>query len=217
MLLEPDIRHAPIALWSIMQQFLATLRSLFGDQQNIALQQVWTAKNYNLALPWIRAGEAFLRHLLLIEAMHYSALAPAKPRASRPRQRRLVTNDPNDPESWRVSFRCFPSNDDVGPAKNGVTLSSAPQAGARPSKGEAGTEKRFFNAWPIAERIEAMLRVFNNPGGYAKRLARKLRAQPKLIRTLTKLPANAHNLVGYDGFIQAEPLCDQAEKHFEPG
>ena len=41
------------------------------------------------------------------------------------------------------------------------------------------------SAWPLAERFEALLRVYNDPMPYARRLARRLRKQAALAVRIT--------------------------------
>jgi len=105
-------RAAPAPLWRAMQAFLELLFSLFGDPSWIAARGVMGRRDKALMRPWLRAGEAFLRRLLLIEAF---ALAPdmkiaaPKRRAHKSRLRRPITFYPDKPEDWRVSFRLFPT------------------------------------------------------------------------------------------------------------
>jgi hypothetical protein len=46
----------------------------------------------------------------------------------------------------------------------------------------------FRSAWPLAERYEALLRAFNNPLPYARRIARALHATPHRARELLLAP-----------------------------
>ena len=54
----------------------------------------------------------------------------------------------------------------------------------------------FRSAWPLAERYEALLRVFNYPIAYARRLARRLYATPHRLGEVLRAPPEAHNRVG---------------------
>src|ERR1041384_4035314 len=100
-----DTRTAPLALWSIAQTFLNTLFALFGGPERIAFQHTHTGKQRALLLPWLRAGEALMRTLLLIEASAYPK-PNTRPllRAPRKHVKRIVGFDDNKPETWRVSF-----------------------------------------------------------------------------------------------------------------
>jgi hypothetical protein len=107
-------RHAPSALWAIMQAFLNTLHMLFGAPETVAEQHTLTAKPYKLLQTWFRAGEALMRRLLLIEAAAY-AKPNVRPllREPRKRGRKLMGFDADTPEAWRVSFRCFSTLDRI--------------------------------------------------------------------------------------------------------
>ena len=129
-------------------------------------------------LDWLRAGEALMRRLLLIEAVAYAGARRRHrhARKANPRQRKLMTFTAEHPEAWRVSFRCINSSPACGgsvSAQSAMTKGAAPPA---PSGRCATTSPvngggvRFFSAWPLAERCEALLRVFNDPAPYAKRL-----------------------------------------------
>ncbi|MDZ4689828.1 hypothetical protein [Terricaulis sp.] len=180
------IRHAPLALWRIAQDFLHTLHMLFGAPEDVAFDHTLTHKQHALLLKWLRAGEALLRRLLLLEAAYYPPQPPRKPRAPHKRARVRMNFASDEPEKWRVSFRCF-----------GDWRRSAPRGGQRRTL-------RFRSAWPLAERYEALLRVFNDPTGYARRLAARLRAAPhRRLEVLRETPYAEHLVGGYDEITQA--------------
>lgn len=54
---------------------------------------------------------------------------------------------------------------------------------------------RFRDAWPLALRFEAMIRVLNDPTAYARRLARRLHATPHRVREILRAPADARHRV----------------------
>jgi hypothetical protein len=78
--------------------------------------------------------------------------------------------------------------------------------------GDAGGP-RFHSVWPLAERYEALLRVFNDPTAYAKRLAKHLYAKAvKELRSFIREPSDApHRIDLYDRLVHAS---DRAEAHF---
>lgn len=175
------------------------LHALFGDPSQIAAKHTLTLKAHQLLASWLRAGEAMMRRLLLIEAA-----AHAKPntrpllRAPRKRTRKTMHFFPETPEQWRVSFRCF------GPAPRhtqaraasasvGASLSKPKRRLSREERwcAEHQPKPRFRSAWPLAERYEALLRVFNDPAAYARRLARRLHATPHRLRELLRAPPEA--------------------------
>ena len=103
-------RIAPAALWAVAESFLHLLYNLFGPPERIAFQHTLTKAPYPLLLSWLRAGEALMRRLLIIEA---AALpkpnTPPRLWPTRTRARKVVGFDDDKPEAWRVSLRCFSS------------------------------------------------------------------------------------------------------------
>jgi hypothetical protein len=191
-----------------MRHLLVVFFNLFGAPEAIAAQHTLSRKAHALAFEWLRAGEALLRRLLLIEA---AALAP--PVSSRravssrmPRQKRPYEFFADKPEDWRVTFRCC-VGDTHAP---GARMRTRPRCACV-------SPTRFPSAWPLAERAEAMLRAFNNPAPYAARLARKLYAAPHRARALAAYPLNAPNRIGREEFEQTEAPTIDAARHFEPG
>lgn len=62
-------------------------------------------------------------------------------------------------------------------------------------------------AWPFAERLEAMLRVFSTPRRAAQRLARALqRNEAKAMRVLTPVPAPIVDLIGPEHFARCNAI-----------
>ncbi len=200
---------APPDLWRIIEGFVAAFIDRIGNPTTIAYREFVTLHHLRLIRRWLSAGEAFLRHLLLIEASAYPRSAPARPRTPRNRERRLVIHDPDKPAEWRVYFRCFPAQQRPRPARK---RKSPP-----PSSPRDPLAPRLYSAWPLAERAEALLRVINNPARYAKRLARKLFANPKRTCVLSKRPtAAAVTLIGEDAFDALDTYGLLAHVHFDP-
>ncbi|MEZ5962172.1 MAG: hypothetical protein R3C30_17365 [Hyphomonadaceae bacterium] len=75
----------------------------------------------------------------------------------------------------------------------------------------AKTPLAFRSAWPLAERYEALLRVFNAPAAYAQRLARRLHATPHRLHEALRAPAEARHRV--DDF---EALGEEARSRWRP-
>jgi hypothetical protein len=244
------IRTAPLDLWRIAAAFLAAIHALFGGPERVAFQHTLTAKAHGQLAAWLRCAEAMLRRLLLIEAAAYPKpntrplLAPPRPRA-----RKLMSFTPDEPEKWRVSFRCLhlpprrggsvdpgrapgetkgdarAPSDAFGvssPASGGDKCASAepvfvfredrvPRAKTPLRRATRRAERsarrrllrqdhlwvqyepkaRFRSAWPLAERYEAVLRVFNDPAPYARRLARRLHATPHRLAEALRAPPDA--------------------------
>jgi hypothetical protein len=67
----------------------------------------------------------------------------------------------------------------------------------------------------LALRAEAMLRAFNNPEPYARRLAARLHATPHRAASLTRHPPNLPHVI--DNFATLREHTSIARKRFESG
>ncbi len=220
--------YAPPILWAAARALISTIFALFGEPSAIAALHTHRQSERRLLLKWLRAGEALMRHLLLIEAAHY-AKPNTRPllRAPRKRTRRLMTFEAANPEDWRVSFRCLLDRPALRQAQGsratntdrGLSLSKA-GGRKRPSREERWCsdhwpKPKFYSAWPLAERAEAMLRAFNNPEPYARRLARRLHATPHRATSLTRHPPNLPHVIDEFPRLSEEALA--ARRRFESG
>lgn len=206
------IRRAPIDLWRVAEAFLQTLQMLFGEPKDIARNSIVTALAHRTLASWLRSAEAMLRRLLLIEAAALptpNMLPPSRRLARKTlRVRRQAEFWPDKPEDWRVSFRCFLTE---RRRLAGIWLGLTPtcQRGRRRSI-------QFRNAWPLAERYEALLRVFENPEPFARRLSRRLRAAPQRASALLQAPPEArHRIDRFDELTQTaahsrDRFCDSS-------
>ena len=213
------IRRAPIDLWRVAEAFLQTLHMLFGEPKDVARNSVVSALAHRTLASWLRCAEALLQRLLLIEAAALptpNVPPPSRRHAGKAvRVRKLCEFWPDKPEDWRVSFRCFPptlrqaQRDAGGVAAGSVSVSLSLSKAKRPGR-------QFRNAWPLAERYEALLRVFENPEPYARRLSRRLRAAPMRASALLQAPPEArHRIDGFDELTQAaaqgrDRFCDSS-------
>jgi hypothetical protein len=198
-------RLAPLELWRIADAFLNTLFALFGGPREIASGHSFTTRSHEQLASWLRCAEALMRRLLLIEAAAYPKpntrplLRPARPRA---RKELIFTAE--EPEKWRVSFRCFTSpvrapRDAAGPASVSLSLPKAKRR-ARISREDRWCAEnfkpvRFRSSWPLALRYEALIRVFNDPTTYARRLARRLHATPHRLIEVLRAPPKAFDRI----------------------
>jgi hypothetical protein len=193
-------RRAPIALWRSAGAFLATLYALFGSASEVAESHTLTSKARALMLAWLGAGEALVRRLLLIEASLYmrEELPATRERQPRERDRKRIAFDPAKPEEWRVAFRfCLDRR--------------------RPRRRDAGGPRqrapaRFHSAWPLAERYEALIRAYNDPAPYARRLARRLYAEPR--RAAALIAYTPPSKVSREGFEDTQTAAERAQAHF---
>jgi hypothetical protein len=206
----PPNRTAPLALWRVAEAFLHILYNLFGAPEDVAFQHTLTREPHARIASWLRVGEAMLRRLLVIEASAYpKPNTPPILWPKRARTRKQMGFDSDAPEKWRVSFRCFMDpalRQAQGDAKSdaavcvcvGRSLSKAKRA--RISREDRWCFENFKpvsfrSAWPLAERYEAMIRVFNNPEPYARRLARRLYAEPHRLCEALRAPEEAPHRV----------------------
>jgi hypothetical protein len=220
---SPAPSHAaPIALWRAARELICTIFNLFGEPEEIAADHTLTAKTYHLLLSWLRTGEAMLRHLIFIEAAALNPVScgpPASSRHSSKRERKLMEFFADKPESWRVTFRCFSSSpvhggSVIAPCAMTKGASAVPSVAFGDTSPARGGGKQFYDAWPLAERAEALLRAFNDPAPYAKRLARRLRAAPSRARAVLPHCENLIHRIGDDIHAELTVCCDNARALF---
>ena len=160
------------AFWQNVRWFIETIWSLFGGPQTIAALHTLTRTDHKLLAAWLRKAEILVRKLLLIEAADLPITETKyKARAALKREKTLRVFHADEPQLWRVSFRV---------AEGTRTFSHAKMI--RVPKMRA--EQRFAGARPLAERFEALLRVFDAPELYVKRCALLLRRRPRSIHVL---------------------------------
>ncbi|MBY0564356.1 MAG: hypothetical protein K2P58_09230 [Hyphomonadaceae bacterium] len=205
-----DIRQPRRSLWLVAQDFIQLLASLFGRSEEIAARHTLERKDWRLMCQWLRAGEALMRLLLMIEAaaLPKPNTRPPRKRARRVRVRvrvkRVMEFQAEEPEAWRVSFR--------------VLVCASARLARRTRKRRASPDPwgaaRFKSAWPLAERTEALLRVFNDPLPCAQRLARRLYAAPHRARVLRVAP-DLPPLVGAVAFGTVRDAAEQTRRVFD--
>jgi len=184
---ETPRRQAPIALWRAAEALITALFNLFGAPEQIAAQHTLTKDTRALLLTWLRAAEAIVRRLIFIEASKLPADGPPPSRrhaAKMPaiRARQPSAFDSSNPESWRVTFRCS-----VADRQNSRRRSRRHRA------------PRPIFARSIAERFEALLRAFNSPLPFARRLAQRL-SQPNARHVDDEPPPNTRDLYGREAY-----------------
>jgi len=187
---------APPALWRIARALICVLHDLFGAPSDIARAHSLTHAAYKLLLSWIQVGEAMMRRLIAIEAAAFPK-PNTRPllRAPRKRARRMMEFWPETPDDWRVSFRCLAAAHRV-----------SARAPRKPPQRVPGSPI-FHSAWPLAERYEALIRVFNNPLPAARRLAARLHARPHTLAAVLAAPAEYEHRVDH-----ADEFTTQAEQ-----
>jgi len=207
MSITEDHRNAPIALWRVVSRLLITLFNLFGEPQELAFRHTLVARDHKAALNWLRTVEALFRKLLFIEASFYANdFKSAKPRAKRKRARREIAFFPEKPEEWRVSFRALEAPANEG----GSARLRRAYVAERSAPNLAPTT--FHSAWPLAERFEALLRVHNNPTPYAKRLARRLYADPQRKAAPLKEPPELQHRIAPEPRAEIDRLVEERRR-----
>jgi hypothetical protein len=76
---------------------------------------------------------------------------------------------------------------------------------------------KFYSAWPLAERAEALLRAFNNPEPYARRLSRRLHATPHRAAALTRQPSDLIHMIPEPDFVQLRDHAGAARRRIDSG
>ncbi len=193
-------RRAPITLWRFARTLIEDMHGLFGPPEHIAAAAYIKRELYRQMLTWIGAAEAFIRRLLFVEAralIAAGALTPSRARKHAPRPKRRIELDPAQPQTWRVSFRLLDE--------------SRSSRKARPNA-SATRFKTVRDAWPLALRCEALLRVFNDPYLYARRLARRLAAgrtqMPRPLAPRTLRMVGGHEFWAELDALVATPCAD---------
>ncbi|HWA00061.1 MAG TPA: hypothetical protein VG841_07070 [Caulobacterales bacterium] len=172
-----SVTLAPAALWRIAHSFLATLIALFGTPDELAGRLLLTRREHKLACAWLRTGEAMLRRLIFIEARAYAKpnTPLPTPNTSAPRTLR-----PRAPHSFKLDATFH-------------VITGAPRKSTRRTRRALRDAPRldYVSAGGAAGRFAALVRAFNDPAAYARRLARRLFADGKrafvLLRALAPI------------------------------
>jgi hypothetical protein len=179
----PDHRNAPIDLWRRMREFLCECFGLFGEPQELADRHTLLFKDYKLILPWLRAAEALMRRFLLIEA----ALLPfqSSPARGGSGSRQLVRRSSKSEGGGRETKGDVDAHAQSRASPSDRFATTSPASGGGKDPHAALVRKlspKFRSAIPLALRFEAVLRVYNNPLPFARRLAARLRKRAALAK-----------------------------------
>jgi hypothetical protein len=163
----------------------AIVRGVWGPASYALQQRIWQWKKFDL-LDWLRPLELLLRRMLLIEAFALAgsqtlphgragiAAAAGAATPARPKPRPAKPSfDPAHPETWRVSFHALPARSRSGPRRK-----LPPVQPDRQFREEVWANRYRCRLWPslpLARRLEAVIRVVNNPLPFVRRLAFRLR------------------------------------------
>jgi hypothetical protein len=153
--------------------------SLMGFPEEIARKLWLKASERDFMLSLLRPLECMLRGLIFLRAALLPPEPPRPERKQRPRKDLPATFgapfNTDHPESWRTKFA-------LERRRPNRHLSPTPKhAGAAPAHRSPprfdADGNRLHSAAPIALRLEALIRGFNDPAPLAKELARALHAE----------------------------------------
>lgn len=186
-----SVRTAPLGLWRAAAAFLRTLHVLFGAPGDVAARGLLTPRAHAQIASWLRCAEALMRRLLLIEAAAFPAPAAARRGALHKATPRAGPR--------AIAFRCF-----AGAGGRGARTPLAPRLSADELWAafylarEAPPKAPSLPAGALAARYEAVLRVFEAPAPFARRLARRLwPARHRLREPLRAPPEAGHRIVEF--------------------
>lgn len=152
----------PITLWRTLSEYIRACFSLWGEPRVIAGKLWLDRAEHQRASGFLAALEHVLRRLLYLDAVKLTPKPPAPRRAraaiAAPNPRGGGSFDAEHPESWRCKFQVLPRQSKRAPARRRTT--------------HAGAD--VISSAPVALRLEALIRAFNDPAPYAERLARAL-------------------------------------------
>jgi hypothetical protein len=178
-------------LWKVLRYYIEHACALIGLPAAIA-QRVWIARGeYRRMADVLRPLEALLRRLIFLEAAQLPPEQPrveTKSRVTNMRVRCGAAFDPDRSETWAVRFNLGASSlrqAQRGGLKNATCL-SPPKTSSAATRANTGA---VVSAAPLALRFEALIRGFNDPAPLARRLARRLRRVPSLVRRFIARPS----------------------------
>ncbi len=165
---SPSAQQRPALerFWDDLNYAVGLILSVFGGPQEIASRRMLIARSRQEILIWLAPIEAMARRILLLAALRAPApnLPERRKRAApiesalRDAPFRELSDNPAD---WRVLFNDWPR--ESGLRKQRAVL---PQP----------VLKRFtdYNAYPLARRLEALVRLARDPSAAIQRTARKI-------------------------------------------
>jgi hypothetical protein len=198
MSIAADPKSTAEYLWKVLRYYIEHACVLIGLPTAIA-QRVWIARwEYRRLAEILRPLEALLRRLIFLEAAQLPPEQPrveTKSRITNMRARCGAAFDPDRSETWAVRFNLDASSlrqAQRGEAHHHACLSLSKTSSAAIgaiSVAMSANAVAVVSAAPLALRLEALIRGFNDPAPLARRLARRLRRVPSLVRRFIAPPA----------------------------
>jgi hypothetical protein len=154
--------------WNDLKYAVAMILTLFGGAAEIAARKMLLNRTRQEILIWLAPIEAMARRILLLAALR--AAPPNPPERHKPHRAPLASamrdaplpDLSDNPADWRAVFSDWPS---------GCAHRRGEFAERREPEGKRFTD---YNAYPLARRIEALVRLARDPANAIKRMARKI-------------------------------------------
>jgi hypothetical protein len=165
-----DDEHRPYTIeraWEDLHYAVDLLLGFVGLPGDLARMRLVRRVKREDILVWLAPIEALVRRILLFVALQ-SPLPNFAPHCSRDLRLRSAMRDTpvqelsEESADWRVLFRVWP----------GANPRAAKRADAW--TGQGGCRASDYNTYPLARRIEALVRVARDPARAIARLARKI-------------------------------------------
>jgi hypothetical protein len=172
MTIANDPEPAPTAdyLWRVLREYICVAFNLFGAPLELA-RRVWiTRKEHRSICDALRPLEMMLRRLVFLDALEFAlpdmpVLAAPRVRSPRLRQDRFNLDTS---ETWRVSFDL---DMERGRPRPRVSVNLGQSRARTPALHKL---PNAVSSAPLALRLEALTRGFNDPAPLVKRMARLL-------------------------------------------
>lgn len=195
----------PLSLWRSLRAYIEHACALFGLPGAIA-KRIWlTRAEHALIAGFLRPLEALLRRLLYVDALELTPAAAVTENKTRVRFAAPAATGAHfnldDSSSWRAPFILGASPGRRYPAGKPNQRKSPPLINA-------------VSSAPLALRLEALIRGFNNREATAQRLANVLARTARLAAALLCAPRPRDAArPGYHEVAQATRLARAARAH----
>jgi hypothetical protein len=163
-------------LWDELKEILRLIAQIWGEPARLFEDVVLPTREGLRLRTWLAALERLARTLLLVMAARLPKPAPA-------RARTRTSGRPSAPEQREAEGLAFPPEVPGSELWAGVVFHALPCEPGRDRARERrawSPPRRFMPARALAYRFEALIRIAEAPEPFARRLARRLWAEPAL-------------------------------------
>jgi hypothetical protein len=174
-----------------LKQLVRSFVAVFGDPAALYTERAMLRRDALALIEWLRAMERLTRALLVTLAARLPRPAPVLRASTSPALRKQISalrtrRDAEDHGDGGTTLRSptEPSPDQIAAAIaqserwTGVSFRALVARPGRASGAARSTPWRFVETRPLAYRLEALIRVVQDPERYARRLAKRLWAEP---------------------------------------